>query len=148
LHVQDVGHTLVLGATGSGKSFLVNFLMTHAQKYAPFTVILDIGGSYGKLATLLGGRYLHVGLRHADVAINPFALDSAPEHLHFLHAFVRVLLEGAGTYQLGAAEDRELFEAIENLYVLDPSQRRLFTLASMLPRSLGSRLHAWVEGGR
>jgi type IV secretory pathway VirB4 component len=24
--VQDVGHTLVLGATGSGKSFLLNFL--------------------------------------------------------------------------------------------------------------------------
>ena len=34
LHVQDVGHTLVLGATGSGKSFLLNFLITHAQKYA------------------------------------------------------------------------------------------------------------------
>ena len=33
LHVQDVGHTLVLGATGSGKSFLLNFLITHAQKY-------------------------------------------------------------------------------------------------------------------
>ena len=43
LHVQDVGHTLVLGATGSGKSFLLNFLVTHAQKYEPLTVILDLG---------------------------------------------------------------------------------------------------------
>ena len=58
LHVQDVGHTLVLGATGSGKSFLLNFLITHAQKYDPFTVVLDLGHSYRKLATLLGGRYL------------------------------------------------------------------------------------------
>ena len=41
LHVGDVGHTLILGATGSGKSFLVNFLVTHAQKYEPVTVILD-----------------------------------------------------------------------------------------------------------
>ena len=55
LHVQDVGHTLVLGATGSGKSFLLNFLVTHAQKYEPLTVILDLGHSYRKLATLLGG---------------------------------------------------------------------------------------------
>jgi type IV secretion system protein VirB4 len=46
LHVQDVGHTLVLGATGSGKSFLVNFLVTHAQKYEPLTVIFDLGHSY------------------------------------------------------------------------------------------------------
>ncbi len=63
LHVQDVGHTLVLGATGSGKSFLLNFLITHAQKYDPMTVVLDLGHSYRKLATLLEGRYLEVGLR-------------------------------------------------------------------------------------
>jgi type IV secretion/conjugal transfer VirB4 family ATPase len=147
LHVQDVGHTLVLGATGSGKSFLVNFLATHAQKYDPLTVVLDIGHSYQKLATLLDGRYVQVGLRN-DVTINPFALDPTPEHLHFLHAFVRVLLEGSDAYRLSEAEDREVYEAIESLYVLDRSQRRLFTLANLLPRGLGARLHKWVEGGR
>src|SRR5207247_11335331 len=95
LHVQDVGHTLVLGATGSGKSFLLNFLVTHAQQYDPLTVILDLGHSYRKLATLLRGPYVDVGLRQRDVTINPFALEPTPENLHFLHAFARVLLEGA-----------------------------------------------------
>ena len=47
--LQDVGHTLVLGATGTGKSFLADFLVTHAQKYDPLTVILDLGHSYRKL---------------------------------------------------------------------------------------------------
>jgi type IV secretion system protein VirB4 len=149
LHVQDVGHTLVLGATGSGKSFLLNFLVTHAQKYSPFTVILDLGHSYRKLATLLGGRYLELGLRQAqDVTINPFALEPTAEHLHFLHAFMKVLLEGSDDYRLSDLEDRELYEAIENLYVLDQSQRRLFTLANLLPRALAGRLHKWVHGGR
>jgi len=148
LHVQDVGHTLVLGATGSGKSFLVNFLVTHAQKYDPLTVILDLGHSYRKLATLLQGRYLEVGLRQRDVTINPFALDPTPEHVHFLHAFVRVLLEGHDGSHLNDLEDREVYEAIENLYVLDRTQRRLFTLANLLPRALAGRLHKWIEGGR
>ena len=148
LHVQDVGHTLVLGATGSGKSFLDNFLVTHAQKYDPITVILDLGHSYRKLATLLRGRYLEVGLRQSDVTINPFALDPIPEHLHFLHAFVRVLLEGEDGYRLSDLEDREIYDAIENLYVLDRSQRRLFTVANLLPRALAHRLHRWIEGGR
>lgn len=148
LHVQDVGHTLVLGATGSGKSFLINFLVTHAQKYDPLTVILDLGHSYRKLATLLRGRYLEVGLRESDVTINPFALDPIPEHLHFLHAFVRVLLEGEDGYRLSELEDREVYDAIENVYVLEIAQRRLFTVANLLPRALAGRLQKWIEGGR
>lgn len=148
LHVQDVGHTLVLGATGSGKSFLLNFLVTHAQQYDPFTVIFDLGHSYRKLAQRLGGSYLELGFRHSAVTINPFALPATAEHLHFLHAFTRVLLEGADAYRVSDAEDRELYEAIENLYVLDASQRRLFTLANLLPRALAARLSPWVEGGR
>jgi type IV secretion system protein VirB4 len=148
LHVQDVGHTLVLGATGSGKSFLLNFLVTHAQKYEPLTVILDLGHSYRKLATLLGGSYLELGLRHHEVTINPFKLEPTPEHLHFLHAFVRVLLEGDDGYRLSELEDREVYEAVENLYMLDERQRRLFTVANLLPRALSARLHKWIEGGR
>jgi len=148
LHVQDVGHTLVLGATGSGKSFLLNFLITHAQKYMPHTVVLDVGHSYRKLSTLLGGRYVEIGLRQHGVTINPFALAPTPEHLHFLHAFVRVLLEGDDGYRVSELEDREIYESVENLYVLDRSQRRLFTLANLLPRSLAIRLHKWVGEGR
>src|SRR5205823_8634984 len=88
LHVEDVGHTVVLGATGSGKSFLLNFLLLHAQKYEPLTVIFDLGHSYRKLATLLQGSFLELGLDACHVMINPFAFAPTSEHLHFLHAFV------------------------------------------------------------
>ena len=148
LHVQDVGHMLVLGATGSGKSFLLNFLLTHAQKYEPLTVVFDLGHSYRKLATLMRGSYLELGLRQPGVTINPFTLDPSPENLHFLHGFARVLLEGSDGYRLSETEDREVYEAVENLYVLDASQRRLFTFANLLPRALAGRMSKWIEGGR
>jgi type IV secretion system protein VirB4 len=149
LHVDDVGHTLVLGATGSGKSFLLNFLITHLQQYDPLTVVLDLGHSYRKLATLLEGGYLELGIHQQTVTLNPFDLAApTPEQLHFLHAFTRVLLEGEDGYRLSDREDREVYEAVENLFVLDRAQRRLFTLANLLPRSLGARLHKWVGSGR
>ena len=147
LHVDDVGHTLVTGATGSGKSFLVNFLVTHAQKYDPITTIFDLGGSYHKLTTLLGGSTWRIGLSHRDFTINPFCLAPTPEHLHFLFSFVRVLLQSSGQYQLSMTDDRDLYEAIENLYALDPPQRRLITLSNTMPRSLAQHLHRWVQGG-
>ena len=110
--------------------------------------MLDLGHSYRKLAALLRGSYVELGLRQRTVTINPFALTPTAEHLHFLHAFVRVLLEGQDGYHLSDLEDREVYEAIENIYVLDTSQRRLLTLANLLPRALSARLHKWVDGGR
>lgn len=149
LHAADVGHTLVLGSTGSGKSFLLNFLVTQLQQHDPLIVALDLGHSYRKLATLLQGSYVELGLRRQSVTINPFDIQSpTPEQLHFLHAFTRVLIEGDDGYRLSDSEDRELYEAIENLFVLERSQRRLFTLASLLPRNAGGRLHKWIDGGR
>ena len=35
LHHRDIAHTIILGRTGSGKSFLLNFLITNLQKYDP-----------------------------------------------------------------------------------------------------------------
>ena len=145
---DDVGHTLALGATGAGKSFLLNFLLTQAQQFDPFTVVLDLGHSYRRVAGALGASYVTLGLQPGAVQINPFALPPTPEHLHFLHAFVRVLLEGEDGYRLSDLEDREVYEAIESLYVLDRAQRRLFTVANLLPRALHARLQKWVEGGR
>ena len=58
LFCGDVGHTLMLGPTGSGKSFTLNFLLVEALKYNPRVLILDLGGSYRWLTRFLGGRYL------------------------------------------------------------------------------------------
>jgi type IV secretion system protein VirB4 len=147
LHYGDIGHTLLLGATGSGKSFLLNFIVTHAQKYDPVTVIFDFGGGYEQLTALLGGSLWRMGLAHRAFTINPFCLEPTAENRHFLVAFVRVLLQSGGQYRVTAQDDRDLHEAVENIYALDPPQRRLFTLANLLPRPLSQHLHRWIQGG-
>src|SRR6266567_8865915 len=43
LHNGDLAHTLMLGMSGSGKSYCSCFLLQNAQKYDPMTFIFDIG---------------------------------------------------------------------------------------------------------
>jgi type IV secretion system protein VirB4 len=147
LHHEDVGHTLLLGSTGSGKSFLLNFLVTHAQKYDPITLIFDLGGGFQKLTTLLGGTSWRLGLTNDTVRINPFTLEPTPENRHFLAALVRVLLQVGGQYRVTLQDDRDLYDAVESLYMLETPNRRLFTLANMLPRHLSNALSRWIRGG-
>ena len=146
LHYKDVAHTLILGATGSGKSFLLNFLLTHVQKYDPFTFIFDLGGSYESLTRLLNGSYLAIGAEERAVTINPFCLPPTKENLTFLFSFVKVLVESNG-YRATSEEERDLFEQIESLYAVEPEQRRLFTLSNIVHRNLRRELQKWVQGG-
>jgi type IV secretion system protein TrbE len=148
LHYKDVAHTLVLGRTGSGKSFTLNFLITNLQKYAPHTFIFDLGGSFESLTQLFGGSYITVGFDSQNFRINPFSLPPNKENLDFLALFVRVLLESGGSFTCDPTVDREIYLQIENLYVLEPTLRTLGVLENMLPRELAERLARWTAGGQ
>ena len=76
----DVGHTLILGATGAGKSFTLNFLLVQALQYDPRILILDLGGSYRWLTRFLGGGYLELSpdddTGEGGFRLRPFALPA------------------------------------------------------------------------
>jgi type IV secretion/conjugal transfer VirB4 family ATPase len=149
LHYRDVAHTIILGRTGSGKSFLLNFLITNLQKYEPYTFIFDLGGSFESLTRLFRGSYLRVGLESQDFKINPFSLEPSKRNLDFLALLVHVLVESQTQSALSSADEQELYRQIETLYELgDPSLYTLTTLANLLPRSLDTQLHKWKQGGQ
>jgi type IV secretion/conjugal transfer VirB4 family ATPase len=147
LHYRDTAHSMILGRSGSGKSFLLNFLITNLQKYDPYTFIFDVGGSFESLTRLFGGSYLRLGAESADFTINPFSLPPTKPNLDFLALFLKVLL-GHNFGTLDPATDRELYAQIENLYSLDPALRTLDVLGNTLPRPMAYALAKWIRGGQ
>jgi type IV secretion system protein TrbE len=148
LHNGEVPHTLILGMTGSGKSYFCNFVLQNAQKYNPLTFIFDIGGSFQSLTTIFGGSYLNVGQESQDFAINPFSLPSTKENLQFIFSFLRVLIEGSDDrYRMDFKEERKLWDAINRLYVLEPEQRTISNFGSIVGE-LKERLYRWTRGGQ
>ena len=148
LHCKDTAHSVILGRTGAGKSFLLNFLITNLQKYDPYTFIFDLGGSFENLTRLFEGTYVKVGLHSAGFKINPFCLPKTKSNLDFLALFVKVLTDNHGAGSVSIEEEQELYQQIENLYKVDPELRTLGVLANTLPRALSLKLQRWTAGGQ
>ncbi|MCE5306095.1 MAG: DUF87 domain-containing protein [Acidobacteriales bacterium] len=147
LHAGDIAHSLILGATGSGKSFFLNFLLTNLQKYEPFTCIFDLGGSYEATTQMFGGSYLKIGIDKLGFSINPFSLTPTPENIHFLFSFIKVLVESNG-YRTDNADERDIYEAIGNLYEAPEEIRRLRSLLGMIRRPLAEQMQKWTADGQ
>ncbi len=144
----DVGHTLILGATGSGKSFALNFLLVEALKYGPRVLILDLGGSYRWLTRFLGGSYLELtpGGAASGLRLQPFALPSGTRAFQFLTGWVLRLLR-LGGYKPTGADTSEIRARIEDLYALEPVRRTLGVLAGSLPAGMWPALSRWTGDG-
>ena len=72
-HVGDVGHSLVVGPTGAGKSVLLAFMALQFRRYRDAQVyVFDKGGSARATTLGPGGDYLALG-GDADLAFQPLA---------------------------------------------------------------------------
>ncbi|KIL03213.1 hypothetical protein QX25_18760 (plasmid) [Stutzerimonas stutzeri] len=82
----NTAHSLICGATGTGKSFTFNNLLIAVRvKYKPKVWIIDKGDSYESLCLVLGGNYVRLATEKFEdpisgrdvypICINPFALQ-------------------------------------------------------------------------
>ena len=76
LHVGDVGHTLIVGPTGAGKSVLLALMALQFRRYAGAQIFaFDFGGSIRAAALAMGGDWHDLGGAIADDAADPVALQ-------------------------------------------------------------------------
>ena len=76
LHVGDVGHTLIVGPTGAGKSVLLALMALQFRRYPRAQVFaFDFGGSIRAASLAMGGDWHDLGGALADEATEPVALQ-------------------------------------------------------------------------
>jgi type IV secretion system protein VirB4 len=142
VYVDGVRVMLILGPTGTGKSVHGNQIVALEQKYGGFTYIFDIGGSYESVVELYGGCVDRVG--KDGPRVNPFALEPTEANVKFLYSFVKLLLTNGGA-ELEPEDDEVIHKAVQDMYLLDPENRRLSNL--FLPKKLDRYLSKWVGNG-
>lgn len=121
---------IVIGGSGSGKTFAVQLLVSEALREQTEVMILDRGFGYAPLVELYGGSIVPFDASGA-VAINPFdlspgELEPSDEKKAFLLALVRAMLPNPTETDLSTVvEDAILTAAIYQTYTRALSERKI-----------------------
>src|SRR5690606_13698487 len=144
----NTAHSLVVGSTGTGKSFAFNnILMVMQAKYRPKVWLIDKGRSYESLCYALDGSYIDLVTEESSdgvkpTCINPFYIppnhdgsgrQPTKDEKEFLQKLLISMRKAASpTAQLSPAQSTLLFEAIDTFYQKWPAHQEA-TFSDFIP---------------
>ncbi|WP_313533866.1 conjugal transfer protein TrbE [Haematobacter sp.] len=153
LHVGDVGHTLVVGPTGAGKSVLLALMALQFRRYENSQVFaFDFGGSIRAAALAMGGDWHDLGGDLTDgaessVSLQPLArVHDVPERAWAADWLIAILMrEGI---QITPEVKEHLWSALTSLASAPVQERTITGLCVLLQSNdLKQALRSYCVGG-
>ena len=154
LHVGDVGHCLVVGPTGAGKSVLLALMAMQFRRYDGSQIFaFDYGGSIRAAALAMGGDWqdlggaLHDAGSDDSVALQPLARIDETAERAWAAAWLAALLASEGVAVDPAAKEH-IWSALTSLATAPVPERTLTGLAVLLQsQELKLALSPYLVGG-
>ena len=148
-HIRDVGHTMIIGPTGAGKTVLMNFLCAQAQKFRPRMFFFDKDHGAEIFIRAIGGKYSVLDPAEKS-AFNPLQLEENHVNKAFLCEWFADLIRERGK-ELTPEQSATIAQAVDGIYRLPKEQRILRNVASFFGTefvgSIASHLAKWHSGG-
>ncbi|MGV6876445.1 conjugal transfer protein TrbE [Pseudochelatococcus sp. B33] len=130
-HIDDVGHTLIVGPTGAGKSVLLSILALQFRRYAGSRIfIFDNGGSARATVLGLGGEYYNLG-KAGSITFQPLAAIDAEEDLTWAAEWIAGLL-GHEHVEITPDVKETVWSALTSLASAPREERTLTGLSTLL----------------
>jgi len=148
LHQGDVGHTMIVGPTGSGKSVLLNTIAVQWLRYPEAQVFFFDKGASSRAATLLtGGRFYVLGGDQSELAFQPLAEIDGPEDRAWAQEWVQDIVAAEGVAITPQIKE-EIWGGLRNLADGPRDQRTLTLLAATIQdRDVKSALQPYTLEG-
>ena len=141
------GHTLILGATGTGKTTTQSALITFATRFNLAMFALDKDRGMDILIRALDGDYFAIKAG-VPTGINPFQFPDTPKLREFLNNLVITCATDKNT-DCTSEEQNQIKNAIDTVMSLPVEFRRFSALMQAIPDRSGNglyqRLIKWVN---
>lgn len=145
---KRAGHTVMLGATGAGKTTLQTTLLSFLERFGCRLFAVDKDGSMRGFIEAQGGTYFTLSSGQ-PTGLNPFQLPDTPYNRTFLYDLVEAC--GCKPGQDVKAEDKkDIKRAVDNVFSLPDELRRFGVVLQSIPDRgedcLARRLADWCYG--
>ncbi|WP_242108048.1 VirB4 family type IV secretion/conjugal transfer ATPase [Luteimonas aquatica] len=145
---KAIANTMVIGKSGTGKTALINFLLSQVQKLEPSPTIFFFDKDRGAeiFVRACGGNYLSLESGQ-PTGFNPFQCERNESNVQFLADLIKVL---AGKTVYTSREEEDIYRAVENMLDTPMRLRSMTNFQKSLPNmgddGLYSRLRKWTTG--
>jgi len=145
---KAIANTMVIGKSGTGKTALINFLLSQVQKLKPSPTIFFFDKDRGAeiFVRACGGNYLALE-NGKPTGFNPFHCERNEGNVQFLADLIKVL---AGKSVYSSREEEDIFRAVENMLDTPQHLRNMSNFQKSLPNmgddGLFVRMKKWTAG--
>ncbi|MDA7418428.1 VirB4 family type IV secretion/conjugal transfer ATPase [Xenophilus arseniciresistens] len=145
---KAIANTMVIGKSGTGKTALINFLLSQVQKLDPAPTIFFFDKDRGAeiFVRACGGNYLSLE-NGQPTGFNPFHCGFTEANVHFLAGLIKVL---AGKAAYTSREEEEIYRAVEAILDTPMNLRTMTNFQKSLPNmgddGLFVRMRKWTAG--
>ena len=145
---KAIANTMVIGKSGTGKTALINFLLSQVQKLKPSPTIFFFDKDRGAeiFVRACGGNYLALE-NGQPTGFNPFQCERNEANVQFLSDLIKVLI-GKSVYS--SREEDDIFRAVENMLDTPMHLRSMTNFQKSLPNmgddGLFIRMRKWTAG--
>ena len=145
---KAIANTMVIGKSGTGKTALINFLLSQVQKMDPSPTIFFFDKDRGAeiFVRACGGNYLALE-NGQPTGFNPFQCERNEANVQFLADLIKVL---AGKREYTAREEEDIYRAVESILDTPMHLRSMANFQKSLPNmgddGLFARLRKWTRG--
>lgn len=137
---SDVGHTMIIGMTGAGKSTLVAAMIAGHRKYhGSRIIVIDRGASARCITLALGGEFHSLANDDAAVSLQPLAhiTPDDPNELAWAFEWIVGCLTGEGAAPTPSQKE-QITLALQNLATRPNRQKTLSVLRALIQDEQGN----------
>lgn len=141
---KNNGHTTILGAPNSGRTSLINFLLSESRKFNPRIVILDNTGKSIIFTKAVSGQYYIIDPKYKDKSLkfNPLNIEDSASNRNMLVELIKRMVADASLVDV----EEKTKKIVDSIFAIPKESRSISQISEVL-LLLGGKISKWCGEG-